>query len=357
VKITFIYPAFERHADAHPELREMVPANEYFGPPSLGIASVAAATPSGHEVEFIDDRLTPFDPDHESDLFAISSFTPAAIRAFEIADQLRARGKTVVIGGIFPTMMPHEAAEHVDAVVVGEGEGVWPQIIDDVAHGRLQKRYYAQAIADLSTLTPPRLDLYFDAEHDGHRPDDYPFQLTRGCPLACEACVLPEQMGKRVRFHSDDYLLAMMKAMGEAGKQISFTEDTSAFGFQGMRRRFRDFLTRVAQLQEEGLEASFSYLGISMPMILNLDATLLELLCRIGIDRFYLVGGFDPITRQAFGVGDEVALGKAFRAIERCHDFGIDPYVSFLVGNRDDDEGVFDRMLHFAQAAKIDLAE
>jgi hypothetical protein len=61
MKVVFIYPAFERHAQSHPELKYCVPCNEYIGPPSLGIASVAACTPKGIHVEFIDDRIHPVD--------------------------------------------------------------------------------------------------------------------------------------------------------------------------------------------------------------------------------------------------------------------------------------------------------
>lgn len=357
MKITFVYPSFDRHADSHPELREFVSCDEYLGPPSLGIASLAAHTPKEHEVEFIDDRVDPFDSAHEADLFAISCFTPAATRAFEIADALRARGKKVVMGGIFPTMLPAVAEGHCDSVVVGEGEIVWPTVIEDAHQGRLQSRYRPGIIEDLGMLAPPRLDLYFQSERDGHRPDDYPFQLTRGCPLRCDACVLPAQMGKQMRFHSDEYQRETIRQFVEAGKQISLTEDTSTFGMQGTRKHFREFLRNVVEMQAGGVDVRFSYIGISMPMILNLDPTLLELLHSTGIDRFYLVGGFDPITRKAFGQGDPEALEKARRAIARCHDYGIEPYVSFLVGNDTDDEGVFDRMLEFAQQTSIDLAE
>ena len=106
MKITFVYPSFDRHAGSHPELLDYVPANEYLGPPSLGIASVAAQTPAGHELEFVDDRINPLDPDHPSDLFAFSFFTAAATRAFELGDALMKRGQKVVMGGIFPSMAP-----------------------------------------------------------------------------------------------------------------------------------------------------------------------------------------------------------------------------------------------------------
>ena len=135
MKILFVYPSFERHAQSNPELLEFVPAEEYVGPPSLGIASVAACTPEGFEVAFTDDRLTPVGNDPpEADLYALSFFTPAASRAFEIADGLRALGKKVIAGGVFPTMMPEECARHFDAVVIGEGEAVWPEVCRDAAN-------------------------------------------------------------------------------------------------------------------------------------------------------------------------------------------------------------------------------
>jgi radical SAM superfamily enzyme YgiQ (UPF0313 family) len=358
MKICFVYPAFERHAQAHPELRETVPANEYIGPPSLGIASVAAQTPAGHEIELVDDRVTRFDPDHEADLFALSFFTPAATRGLEIATELRKRGKKVVMGGIFPSRMPEECAPCADAVVVGEGESVWPQVVADAEAGALQPRYEAGCDLDLATIAPPNVGLYLNNETDDFAPDDYPLQISRGCPLRCDACVLPSMHGRKIRFHSEENLFATMRALAERGKLISLTEDTSSFGMGGTRKFFRRFLEGTVEMRkEDGLNLKLSYVGISMPMILNLDETLLGLLQATGIKRFYLVGGFDPITRKAFGTGDAKAMEKAERCIQRCHDYGIDPYVSFLVGNRDDDERTFDRMLDFARRTRVDLAE
>ncbi|MCG3173440.1 MAG: Anaerobic magnesium-protoporphyrin IX monomethyl ester cyclase [Myxococcota bacterium] len=357
MKIVFIYPSFERHADSHPELRAVVPCNEYLGPPSMGIASVAATTPPGHEIVYVDDRVTVFNPDMEADLFALSFFTPAATRALEIGDALLARGRKVVMGGIFPTQMPQEASKHCTSVVVGEGEGVWPAVVQDAERDDLKPFYRAGPLADLGSFPPPRLDLYLNAETDTHKPDDYPLQFTRGCPLRCDACVLPSVMGRELRFQSEDNLRAIMTRLARAGKLISFTEDTSVMAMQGVRRRFREFLALCVRMQAEGTPLRFSYLGISMPMILHLDTDLLLQLRETGIDRFYLVGGFDRITRDAFGKGDAKAEAQAHEAIRRCHDHGIDPYVSFLAGNRDDDAGVFDRMLDFADESGVELAE
>lgn len=357
MKVAFVYPTFDRHADSHPELRECVPCDEYVGPPSLGIASVAANTPPGWEISFIDDRVTPFDPDAvEADVYALSFFTPAASRGLEIGDALLARGKTVVMGGIFPSLMPDAAGAHASSVVVGEGEAVWPQLLDDVRQGRLQPRY-ASGDVDLSDRPPPRVDLYLDAEHPDYGPDDYPLQLSRGCPLKCEACALPHQMGRCLRFVPDAHVDHVIRELAGAGKHLSLTEDTSITFINGARRHFRAFLERLRAFQVSGLDVKLSYLGISMPMLLHLPRELFEALSECGMDRFYVVGGFDPVTRGAFGWGDERRLAQAELAVRRCQDHGLDPYVSFLVGNEGDDEGVFDRMLEFCQRVDLGLAE
>lgn len=357
MRIQFIYPGFERHAQSHPELLEYVPCDEYLGGAGLGIASIAAVTPPHHELSFHDDRVTPFPVDDaQAELFAFSFFTPAATRAFELSDALRARGHRTVCGGIFPSMMPHEAARHFDAVVAGEGEGAWLELLRDVEAGQLKPTYRADAPWDVQRLPPPRLSLYVENESPTLRPDDYPLQLSRGCPLACDACVLPGTLGRSLRVIPRETARAALANLARFGKRAALTEDTSFFFFSGARRHFREFLADLRDDPRPGHD-KVSYVGISVPMLLSLDPSLLEEMVASGIDRFYLVGGFDPITRGAFGSGEPSAWAKAVHAIERCHDAGIEPYVSFLVGNDSDDEGVFDRMLEFCARTRLDKCE
>lgn len=363
MRVQFVYPAFERHAQSHPELLEWVPCDEYLGGAGLGIASIAAATPPDVAVGFHDDRVTPFPLDetgpggtHEADVYAFSFFTPAATRAFALADALRARGKRTVAGGIFPTMMPEVTAEHFDAVCVGEGEGVWNDVLSDVRAGTLRPRYEATAPYDLSALTPPRVDLYVENESPTLKPDDYPLQLSRGCPLKCDACVVPGTLGRGLRVVPRDTVAKALADLRRLGKRAALTEDTSFFFFSGARRHFREFLA-VLRDDPRPSHDKVSYVGISAPMVLALDPDLLRDLVGSGVDRFYLVGGFDPVTRNAFGRGDPKAMADAERTVLRCQEFGIDPYVSFLVGNEGDDEGVFDRMLGFCARTKLDKCE
>jgi radical SAM superfamily enzyme YgiQ (UPF0313 family) len=355
VKVRFVYPRFARHAESHPELRSYVPCNEYFGPPSLGIASLAAVTPKEWEIDFRDDRLEDVGLDDDGiDLVAISCFTPSGARALALADAFRARGRRVVLGGIFPTMLPALAAEHADAVVLGEGDGVWPEVLRDAAAGELRPRYAEHEPVDLTHLPPPRVDLYMEKEGRHFAPDDYPVQVSRGCPLTCIACAIPATAGRRLRHLPLEHVLAQIDQLAARGKLASLTEDTSFFVGSGAQRRFGELLDALVA---RGQPAAVSYVGISMPMILATPESIFRRMHAAGIRMFYLVGGFDPITQRAFTGEDARAEERALAAVQKAIDLGIEPYTSFLVGNDDDDEGTFDRMLSFADAAGIRKAE
>jgi radical SAM superfamily enzyme YgiQ (UPF0313 family) len=353
MRLRFVYAGFTRHAEDHPELLEHVPCDEYFGPPSLGIASLAAVTPPEWELDFRDDRLEDVGLDDELDLVAISCFTPSGKRALELARAFRARGTKVVMGGIFPTTVPSEAGQAADAIVLGEGESVWSSVLADAARGELAPIYHPRWI-DPAELPLPRVDLYFEKEGQKFRPDDYPVQVQRGCPMTCSACAIPATMGKTIRAHTQDHVIGQIEQLEAHGKLASFTEDTSFFPGGGAQRRFRELLRALVA---RGREAPVSYVGISMPLVLTTRSELLTELRAAGVRMFYLVGGFDPITRGAFTGRDPKILARAYDTIAKCHDHDIEPYTSFLVGNDDDDEGVFDRMLEFADRAKIAKAE
>ncbi len=352
MRLRFVYPAFNRHAEDHPELLDVVPCDEYFGPPSLGIASLAAVTPPEWDFDFRDDRFEDVGLDDDLDLVAISTFTPSARRAMELADAFRARGTPVVLGGVFPSHMPEEAGRH-GSVVVGEGEGVWAQVLEDAAAGRLQPRYEAEAPVDPATLPLPRVDLYLDKECDRYRPSDYPVQQARGCPMKCVACAIPGSMGRRMRQLPVEHVAGQVEQLAARGKLASLTEDTCLFP-GAPQRHTRDF---VRVVRERLGEAPVSYLGTSMPLILAADGALLDEMREAGIRMFYLVGGFDPITRRAFDRKHPAQRQKAVDAIRKAFDHGIEPYTSFLLGNDGDDEGSFEEMLAVADEAGLRKAE
>lgn len=155
--------------------------------PSLGLLTLAALTPPEFELsyhEIADLRREPALPDG-FDLVAIASFSGQIFDAYAVADQYRARGVPVVLGGLHVSRLPEEAAEHCDAVVIGEGELSWPRLLADWKAGRLQPRYapIPGEEFDLANAPMPRYELL-----DMPRYNRITVQTTRGCPHACEFC-------------------------------------------------------------------------------------------------------------------------------------------------------------------------
>src|SRR5438105_1546319 len=102
--------------------------------PSLALLTLAGATPGDVEVEYVEvDDVTAFAraPALGFDLVALSTYTARAFDAYVVADAYRALGVPVVFGGLHATVLPDEAAGHADAVVAGEGELLWPQVVRD----------------------------------------------------------------------------------------------------------------------------------------------------------------------------------------------------------------------------------
>ena len=148
----------------------------------LGLPLLAALTPKGWEVEIVLETIeeTPFDTD--ADLIGIGSMGHAVIRSIDIAQEFKKRGKTVILGGYMVSLMAQEAKKYCDSVVIGDGEGVWEQVIEDFEEGNL-KAFYQKKISKLTTPLP-RFDLILDKKIG----DFLPVQAGRGCPNSCSFC-------------------------------------------------------------------------------------------------------------------------------------------------------------------------
>jgi radical SAM superfamily enzyme YgiQ (UPF0313 family) len=168
-----------------------------FVPPITGI-HLAALTPPQHQVRVIHQQLDPIPYDSDADLVALSFFSGFSNEAYRLAQIFRQRGKTVIAGGPHVTFWPEQALEYVDAVVLGEAESVWQQLLVDFENGCLQDRYFGQPVA-LENLPTPRYDLLAPAFFVRRV-----VQATRGCPFFCSFCSVPAvNPGFRVRPVSD----------------------------------------------------------------------------------------------------------------------------------------------------------
>src|SRR5947199_6024343 len=115
--------------------------------PLAGLLAVAAGIPRDrYEVVLTDENIETIDFDLKADLVGISAMTSYVNRGYEIADQFRAKGVRVVMGGVHPSFMAKEALQHCDAVVIGEVEFVIDKLLDDLQNGSMRGTYKADAL-------------------------------------------------------------------------------------------------------------------------------------------------------------------------------------------------------------------
>ena len=183
--------------------------------PPIGLGIVAALTPPDWNVDLADENWEPF-AYREADLVGITAFTASANRAYEIAATYRARGTPVVMGGIHASMRSEETLEFADAVVIGEAETAWPQVVADAEAGRLQKVYQG-GWPDLAGLRLPRRDLF----HPGYRFASV--QTSRGCPMDCEFCSVTAFNGLRYRRRPVEDVLRELESIPQ--KMFFFVDD------------------------------------------------------------------------------------------------------------------------------------
>lgn len=148
----------------------------------LGLPLLAALTPPDWQVEIVLETIEDIPFDSDADLVGIGSMGHAVMRSLDIAAEFRRRGKAVVLGGYMVSLMPDEARRHADAIVVGDAEAVWPQLIADFESGALKPCYRQE----LTCLDPPapRFDLILSKAIG----DFLPVQAGRGCPNTCSFC-------------------------------------------------------------------------------------------------------------------------------------------------------------------------
>jgi radical SAM superfamily enzyme YgiQ (UPF0313 family) len=312
--------------------------------PSLGLLTIAGATPERFDLQYLE--CPEFDPDAlralRVDLVAISSFTAKSSVMYRIADFLRARGIAVVLGGLHCTLLPEEAAAHADAVVAGEGEVLWPRLLQDWEQGRLQRIYRPASFreVDLATTPAPRYDLL-----DVDRYNRLPVQTSRGCPLHCEFCAASRIYGGYKLKPIERVVRDLRAAKGRWRHPFIELADDNSF----VNKPWSKELVRAIAAEEIHW---FTETDVSVAD----DPELLDLLARSGC-RQLLIGFESPRAEALDGI--DAANWKAGRAdryrraIDEIQRRGISVNGCFIVGLDADTPDTFPEIERFVKSTSL----
>ncbi len=301
---------------------------------------VAAHTPRDIEVGIRDEAVETLDMDElaAADLVGITSLTANAPRAYQIADELRRRGTKVVLGGIHASFMPQEASTHADSVLIGEAEGVWEQVCEDLKARRPLRRYYkANGFHSLENLPRPRRDLL--------RPKAYgvPFTImaSRGCVYDCSFCSTTRFMGNKFRVRPVKEVIAELE--GWPGKFFIFLDDL----LHAHRKYIRELLTAMIPLKKNFI-AQTTINTADDPELLKLTAKAGGLGCLLGIE------SLSPENIRDVRKGISNKVEKYTERIKAFHDAGLMVQGSFIFGLDGDTPDVFRRTVDFAYEARLE---
>jgi radical SAM superfamily enzyme YgiQ (UPF0313 family) len=307
--------------------------------PGLALPLLAALTPDNFEVEIVDDYHEDAELDRPCDLVGISAMTPQAPRAYSIADAFRRRGKKVVIGGFHASLMPEEAGEHADAVIIGEADESWPQAVEDFRQGRLKPLYKASGLADLSKLPTPRYELMRKYRHSLRV---WPVQTTRGCPMDCEFCSVRQFFGRSYRHRPIEDVVRDIKATGS--KYIFFVDDNIAAN--------RSYALKVFR----ALKPLNLLWGCQCNVTVARDEELLREAASAGC--FSMFVGIESINPESLESVHKVCnkVEEYRELLSRMVRAGISPMVSMIMGLDGDGPNVFERTYRFLMDLHVPLA-
>jgi radical SAM superfamily enzyme YgiQ (UPF0313 family) len=330
MRLTLIYPSVGRK-EHRPYVRawQMQP---------LSMALLASITPADVEVRFHDDRMEEIPFDEPTDLVAMSVETFTALRSYKIARAFRARGVPVVMGGYHVTLLPEEAQQEADAIVVGDAEPVWQQILDDARRRRLQPIYRGLGRRTLRGLRPRR-----EIFHGKRYQNITLVEFARGCNFKCDFCSI-------TAFHDANQnhrpAREVAEEMAATGSRHFFIVDDNIVSQPA----------KVRDLCRELIPLKIGWVGQASIHIAQ-DEELLELMVKSGC-LGVLIGmeSLDPANLRDMGKGWNLAGGSYADSLARFRKHGLAVYGTFVFGYDHDDRRVVQRSIDFARAHRLFLA-
>lgn len=310
--------------------------NFAFTPAQLTMPYLAALVQDEAEVTITDELVDTFSFKEDVDLVGITCVTPFAHRAYEIADMYRKKGITVVIGGPHASLLPNEAKEHADVVVIGEAEISWPEVVGDFKEGRLASFYSTARNISLNNLPNARRDLL--------RKDKYivsnTVQASRGCPFSCDFCSLAGIFGKGQRHRPIDEVIKEIEQLDS--DTFIFWDDNII----GNSIYAKELFSKLIPLKKK-------WMGQATITIAR-DSELLNLARKSGCVALFI--GIESVSQESLR-----SVNKSFNKVQtlqedlkKIHDQNILVWAGIIVGFDADDPSVFEKTLEVGIKCALD---
>ncbi len=314
-----------------------------FRPPPIAVATLAALTPPDIEVSIIDMAIEEVDFDDPVDLVGISSMTPNVMEAYRVADEFRRRDVRVVLGGIHASMLPQEAIQHADSVVIGEAEYLWEGVIRDFQKGRLKRFYFSSKEVDLKDSPVPRWELI-----DPKKYNVFLLQISRGCPNKCRYCCVTKFLGKKMRFKPIENIKREMEIIHHIAPHKGIALSGDNFGINPL----------IAKQIVELLK-SFSFSGWAAQACVNI-ADESELLQEMSESNCHsIMMGFESFSVEALRWLGKAHINKPeeyMKKVEKIQSYRIPILAMFMAGADGETKEDLEKVIDFVEKNKIPAA-
>lgn len=311
--------------------------------PALGLLTLAGLNPphwtaSYHPTAAAGERLLDEVLRTRPTLVALSALTASVEEAYRFSRQVRDQGIRTVIGGLHVSTCPDEAQQFCDAVVVGEGERCWPQLLADAEAGKLARIYRSPSLnvsrAD-SKWPAPRFDLL------GHQPPRFTLQTQRGCPLACEFCAASRLLGK-FQEKPDEHLQAELNSIQTISPRplLELADDNTFAG----ERDFEPFLKALQKSGARWFTESDWRLGERPEILKRLAAA----------GCVQVLVGIESLVFRYPGQGQKwTELQRIMNALTAIQEAGVVVNGCFIVGAEGETRDSLQRLVDFILASPL----
>lgn len=305
----------------------------------LTLTTLAALVPEDVDVEvkIYDETAEKIPLEIDAELIGITCITGTAPRCYAYADYFRKKGKTVFMGGVHPSMLPEEAAQHADVVFTGFSEQTFPQFIHDYANGNYQKFYHQNEDFTIVGRPTPRRELLNSKRYITTKT----VEAIRGCCHTCTFCAYPAAFGRTVYKRPVNEVVAEIEALHT--KHVTFPDVNLITD--------REY---AIELFNALIPLKIIWLGLVTSSV-GIDDELMSVFRKSGCKGLLI--GFESIT-QASQQYIHKGVNKPESYVElmkKLHDSGILVQGCFAFGGDEEDESVFDRTVELIIKAKIDL--